>query len=88
MNKDFMITAWPEHLTRAQVCEYLLAVYGIRRKHSTLDKYAQRGGGPKYFRVGATGVAYRRADVDEWARTRVSVPVETTAQLNKESHYA
>jgi predicted DNA-binding transcriptional regulator AlpA len=37
----------------------------------TLQVWRVRGGGPAFVRISARCVRYRRADLDEWARSRL-----------------
>jgi len=48
---------------------------------AALAKAATKGTGPPFSKQGANLVSYWRADVDEWARTRMSRKVRCTREL-------
>lgn len=61
----------------SQAAEYLL---GDRRKSRRLKDLRQRGGGPRYVRIG-TAVRYREDWLDKWAEDNaVSSTSEETAR--------
>jgi hypothetical protein len=68
-----------EYLRREQAAEYLKKCYGAYTTE-TLAKMACRGGGPKFRRMGRFPY-YTRADLDDWARSRMSPPVSSTSEL-------
>ena len=70
-----------EYLRRNQAAEYLMKRYGAYTTE-TLAKMACRGGGPT-FRVMGRFPYYTRADLDDWARSRMSRPVSSTSELNQ-----
>ena len=47
----------------------------------TLATMASRGGGPQFFKWGSR-VLYRRADLLEWAESRLSEPIRSTSELD------
>lgn len=53
-----------EMLTTAQVAPM------IGYTHGSLIKLRQRGGGPKFYRLGYKTVRYRREDVEAWIESR------------------
>ncbi len=67
------------YLRRAEAAEYLQARYGAY-KTQTLAKLAVTGGGPRWRKMGAF-TYYLPADLDEWAASRMSAPVNTTTEL-------
>ena len=45
------------------------SLLGLDRR--TLDSWRLRGGGPRFIRISARAVRYRRADLMEWIEARV-----------------
>ena len=68
-----------EYLRRGQAAAYLQERFGAFTAE-TLAKLACVGGGPKFRRMGRFPY-YTRADLDEWARSRMSPPVSSTSEL-------
>jgi hypothetical protein len=66
-----------EFLTRAAAGAYLLSTYYVGAPRY-LAKLATLGGGPRHVTMGRR-VLYRRADLDEWARERMSEPRVSTS---------
>jgi hypothetical protein len=60
--------------------DYLFERYGIRRAPAYLAKLRSVGGGPKFRRIGARGIAYEPAALDEWAASIVSEALASTSQ--------
>lgn len=60
----------PKYLRRKQAAEYLKEHYGVGSAR-TLDKLASVGGGPVYAKLGGAAV-YDPADLDAWARSRMT----------------
>src|SRR5262249_42589870 len=82
---------WPPWLTRDLTAAYLRFVHGMQFGVTALAKAATKGTGPPFSKQGAKLVSYWRADVDEWARTRMSRKVRCTHELRdtvvtRESH--
>ena len=69
-------------LRRAEASIYLLETYGIRRAVGTLAKLAVIGGGPR-FRVAGRTPLYTTDDLDSWAESILSPPVNSTSELQK-----
>jgi hypothetical protein len=69
----------PVRLRRNEACEYLKSVHGIDRKPSTLAKYANLGGGPKFEYVGKIPT-YTPAELDAWALSVLSGPCSKAAE--------
>ena len=77
-------SSYPLRMPRSQASPYLLAIHGIKRSPATLLKYACKGGGPKFMKVGATQVLYAQEDLDAWAGKLLSQPVERTADFKSQ----
>lgn len=69
-----------EYLRRSQAADYLQQHYGAFTP-ATLAKLACVGGGPKFRRMGRFPY-YTRADLDDWACSRMSQPVSSTSELD------
>lgn len=66
-------------LRRRDVPAYLAAKHGIDIAVSTLNNLASTGGGPIMQYHGRIPL-YRVEDLDEWAESRLSAPVRSTAE--------
>ncbi len=67
-------------LTRAAAAEALSeAGYPVRR--ATLATKASRGGGPPFRRFGRVPL-YRRADLFDWARSRLGPSIRSTSEAD------
>lgn len=66
-------------LRRDKAAEYLQANWGFGAV-DTLATLATRGGGPRFRKLGRFPV-YTEADLDDWARSRLSDPVSSTSEL-------
>jgi hypothetical protein len=76
-----MVPANPDALlTRPQTGAGLRAE-GYPVADKTLATLASRGGGPPYRRFGAR-VLYRWGDAPDWAQSRLSRPVSSTAEFD------
>jgi len=67
----------PGLMKRAVAAEYL------QRSTSTLARWACEGGGPKFIKIGkakASGVYYRKEDLDAWLEANV---VSSTSEVNE-----
>lgn len=62
-------------LDRAEAAEHLTGL-GLRVSKNTLQKWVTTGGGPQYRRFGSHAV-YTVADLDQWAKERLSAPSRT-----------
>ncbi len=71
------------YLRRDRAAAYLQERYGIGSV-DRLAKLAVYGGGPKFRKLGRYPV-YTEADLDEWAESRLSQPVASTAELQHHS---
>jgi len=64
-------------LTRRQLVNRL-GDLGFPCSVSTLETYATRGGGPRFYKVGRR-VLYREADVRRWIEGRTQGPFSSTS---------
>lgn len=69
-------------LRRTEASAYLLEAHGVPIAIATLAKMATVGGGPKITYFGRIPL-YGRADFDDWAKTRLAMPVGSTAERVK-----
>lgn len=69
----------PRYVRRVVASEYLLTNYGFGAK-KWLDKLATTGGGPKFRKAGKT-VLYTKADLDEWAMSRIGRAQSSTSDV-------
>jgi hypothetical protein len=67
-------------MRRADAARYIRETYGIPCVATTLAKYACIGTGPVFRKAGKFPV-YSRDDLDAWARSRFSEPVQSTSAL-------
>ncbi len=67
-------------LTRRQ-CASALTELGYKHAPATLATKASRGGGPPFRRFGRIPL-YRWGDALEWAQSRLSPPICSTAELD------
>jgi hypothetical protein len=65
-------------LRRKDAADYLRVRYGFG-SHKTLAKLASTGGGPCYRKAGRLPL-YAPADLDAWARRKLSAPVNSTSE--------
>lgn len=72
-----------EFLRREQAADYLQSRYGAYTRQ-TLAKLAVNGGGPRFRRLGRYPY-YTTADLEEWARSRMSPLVESTSELDRKN---
>lgn len=68
-------------LRRTEVPAYLMEKHGIPVAVATLNKLASIGGGPAMQYAGRIPL-YRPEDLDNWAASRLSKPVRSTAERN------
>jgi hypothetical protein len=61
---------------RSEASDYLRAHFGVSIKPATLAKLATVGGGPRFEHFGRWPM-YRQAELDRWARGRLS-PLKTS----------
>jgi len=61
------------------VPDYLATKYGIDIAVATLNKLASIGGGPTMQYAGRIPL-YHRDDLDDWAETKLSRPVNSTSE--------
>ena len=71
----------PPNLRRADAARYIRENYGIPCVATTLAKYACKGSGPVFRKAGKFPL-YSRDDLDAWARSRLSEPVQSTSALS------
>lgn len=64
---------------RRGAAEYLKSEYGVGSA-KTLAKLATNGQGPKFRKLGAR-VIYAIGDIDDWAQSRMSAPMISTADI-------
>jgi hypothetical protein len=67
-------------LRRSEAAEYIRDRWGYPCSRATLAKLAVVGGGPVFRRAGRFPM-YDRADLDDWVRRKLSVPVGSTSEL-------
>jgi hypothetical protein len=67
-----------QFLRRKEAANYVETKFGIPCAPKTLSKYATVGGGP-IFRKAGKFVLYLPADLNTWARARVSGPMRSTS---------
>ena len=67
-------------LRRNEASSYLFDRWGISRKPATLAKLACVGGGPR-FRRANRAILYAPTDLDTWANSILSPPVNSTSEL-------
>lgn len=65
------------YLSRREAAEYLTRL-GLRVSWRSLQKWATVGGGPTYRRFGIRSV-YVPADLDAWAKAKLSAPRVSTS---------
>ena len=70
----------PVLLNRIDAAEYVRVVHGQACAPKTLAKLASVGGGPPY-RKGGKFPVYEPADLDEWARARLSPKITSHSEL-------
>ena len=70
----------PKFLRREAAAEYLRSRYGFTTP-KTLSKLASTGGGPLFRRIGAV-VVYDPTDLDAWAQSKMSAPMQSTSDAN------
>ena len=75
---------FPPNLRRAEAARYLRETHGLPCAPATLAKYAWAGSGPP-FRKAGTIPLYATADLDAWARLRLSEPMQYTGALSVRS---
>jgi hypothetical protein len=69
-----------DYMRRDKAAEYLQDNYGAYTK-GTLEKLACVGGGPQFQKLGRFPV-YTADALDAWAKSRMSKPVSSTAELS------
>ncbi|MFL0587687.1 hypothetical protein ACH0BU_13720 [Sphingomonas olei] len=74
-----MMQTAKDYLRRDEAARYLQRRYGAYTAQ-TLAKLACVGGGPIYRKVGRIAL-YQAHDLDTWMASRMSGPIENTAQL-------
>jgi len=67
-------------LRRVEAAAYVQDYWGYPLSAKTLAKYAVVGGGPK-FRKASRFPLYEAAWLDEWVRSKLSLPVSSTSEL-------
>ena len=75
----------PNYLRRHQAADYLQASYGFGTTE-TLAKLACVGGGPRFRKLGRFPV-YTAMDLDDWAQSRLSAPVSSTAEFAEQRRH-
>jgi hypothetical protein len=72
----------PRYMQRADAARYLRETYGIRCVAQTLAKYActGAGAGPAFRKAGKFPI-YSRDDLDAWASSRLSEPMQSTSAV-------
>ena len=69
------------NMRRADAARYIRETHGIPCAPATLAKYACVGGGPAFRKAGKFPI-YSRSDLDTWARSRFSEPVQSVSALS------
>ena len=72
-----------QFLRRKDAAKYIRSRYGFCGL-GTLEKLATMGGGPKFRKIGKA-VIYDPADLDAWARSKMSAPVSSTSEYQREA---
>ena len=67
-------------LRRKEASAYLRREWGISRTPTTLAKLATIGGGPEFEKDGRFPL-YTEDGLDAWARSQLTPPVKSTAEL-------
>jgi len=70
-----------QNMRRADAARYIRETYGIPCVATTLAKYACTGNGPVFRKAGKFPI-YSCDDLDAWARSRLSDPVQSTSALS------
>jgi hypothetical protein len=71
---------YPQKLfRRTAASQYIWDTWGVSYAPSTLAKLAVVGGGPPFRRVGRFPV-YSKDDLDDWVRSKLSVPMRSTSE--------
>jgi hypothetical protein len=70
----------PRYMLRADAAPYLRETYGIRCVAQTLAKYACTGAGAAFRKAGKFPI-YSRDDLDAWASSRLSEPMQSTSAV-------
>ena len=71
----------PEHrlLRRREAALYIRETWGLPCAEKTISKLAVVGGGPAFFRAGRVPL-YDIADLDAWARSKLTGPHRSTSE--------
>jgi hypothetical protein len=67
-------------LRRSEAANYVQNYWGYPLSAKTLAKYAVVGGGPKFCKASRFPL-YEAAWLDEWVRSKLSLPVSSTSEL-------
>ena len=88
MNQQCHTTeAFANVMRRADAARYLRKAYGFPCVTTTLAKYGCQGNGPVFRKAGKFPV-YSRDDLDIWARSRLSQPMQSTSAPSARSRRA
>jgi hypothetical protein len=68
-------------MRRSEAARYIREAHGIPCAPATLAKYACVGNGPTFRKAGKFPI-YARDDLDTWARSRLSEPVQSTSAFS------
>jgi hypothetical protein len=68
-------------LRRSEASAYVREHWAFPCSTAWLAKLAVVGGGPTFRRAGRFPI-YATADLDDWARSRISAPVRSTSELD------
>ena len=68
------------NVRRAEAARYIREHHGIPCAPATLAKYACIGGGPPFRKAGKFPI-YSRDDLDAWASSRLSEPMQSTSAV-------
>ena len=80
MGEPAPASAQPRRLRRAEASHYLKEQHGLDYKPNTLAKLFTIGGGPLVRKSGRVPL-YETASLDEWAESKLSPPVRSSAEL-------
>jgi hypothetical protein len=75
----------PVYLKRSQAATYIRQEWGLPCSATALARLAQSGCGPRYQNLDDRFAIYRPADLDHWARSRISKPLRSDAAFSDSS---
>ena len=78
------MAAKPPYLRRAQAAHYVRQRWGLPCSHAHLHKLTSVGGGPVFHRAGRWPL-YSKADLDNWAKAKISGPMQKASDIPVEA---